>query len=50
MRIRPATVEEAPTIAVIHVAAWREAYRGLMSSEFLASLSVEKERSNGRRR
>ncbi|MBU6953533.1 GNAT family N-acetyltransferase [Hahella sp. HN01] len=42
MRIRPATVEDAPTIAVIHVAAWREAYRGLMSSEFLASLSVEK--------
>jgi GNAT superfamily N-acetyltransferase len=39
--IRDATVEDADGIARVHVTAWQETYRGLMSDEFLDRLSVE---------
>lgn len=38
--IRPATPDDSPTIAEIHVASWQAAYLGLLPGEFLASLSV----------
>jgi ribosomal protein S18 acetylase RimI-like enzyme len=41
MSIRDATSADARTIAEIHVAAWRAAYRGLIPDDYLASLSVE---------
>jgi ribosomal protein S18 acetylase RimI-like enzyme len=37
--IRPATIEDAPAIARVHVASWRETYRGMLPEAFLASLS-----------
>lgn len=40
--IRPATVEDAHTIAMIHVASWRETYTGLVPQAMLDKLSVEK--------
>ena len=40
--IRPATPADAEAIARVHVAAWREAYVGIVPDDFLASLSVEK--------
>lgn len=41
---RGATVEDAATIARIHVASWQRAYAGLMPAAFLAGLStVERE-------
>jgi GNAT superfamily N-acetyltransferase len=36
--IRPATVEDAPAIARVHVASWRSTYRQLLPKKFLASL------------
>jgi GNAT superfamily N-acetyltransferase len=41
MKVRAATVADARTIAEIHVAAWRTAYRGLMPDDYLAALSVD---------
>jgi len=38
--IRPATPNDAPAIAAIHVRAWQVAYEGMLPSEFLAGLSV----------
>ena len=40
MKIRPAAVEDALRIAVVHVSAWRAAYRGIVPSEYLDGLSV----------
>jgi ribosomal protein S18 acetylase RimI-like enzyme len=37
--VRPAESEDAGEIARVHVATWRSAYRGLLTDEFLASLS-----------
>ena len=39
--VRPATLEDAPGIADVHVATWRTTYRGLLPDDFLASLSEE---------
>ncbi|HZE59355.1 MAG TPA: GNAT family N-acetyltransferase [Burkholderiales bacterium] len=39
--VREAKPADARTIAEIHVAAWRAAYRGMIPDEYLASLSVE---------
>lgn len=39
--IRDATIEDADGIAYVHVTAWLETYRGLISDEFLDGLSVE---------
>ena len=41
MLIRPARLEDARQIAEVHVASWRDAYRGLLPDELLDSLSVE---------
>jgi ribosomal protein S18 acetylase RimI-like enzyme len=37
-RARP---EHAPTIAALHVAAWREAYTGILPDEMISALTVE---------
>lgn len=39
-RIRPAAPEDASAIAALHVAGWREAYRGLLPTKVLARLSL----------
>lgn len=39
--IRPATLVDAPAIAGVHVSSWRSTYRGLLTDDFLASLSDE---------
>lgn len=36
--IRPATPADAERIAAVHIASWREAYRGVVPDEYLASL------------
>jgi ribosomal protein S18 acetylase RimI-like enzyme len=38
--IRGATLDDAPEMARVHVACWREAYDGLLPAEALAALSV----------
>jgi ribosomal protein S18 acetylase RimI-like enzyme len=40
--IRPAELADARKVAEIHVATWKEAYRGIVPDEYLQSLSVEK--------
>ena len=42
---RLATIEDAETIAIIHVCTWRVAYEGIVPAQYLASLSVQ-ERAN----
>lgn len=39
--IRPATLNDAPAIARVHVSSWRSTYQGLLPDDFLASLSEE---------
>jgi ribosomal protein S18 acetylase RimI-like enzyme len=39
LNIRPATINDAPAIARVHVASWRTTYRDVLPEEFLASLS-----------
>jgi ribosomal protein S18 acetylase RimI-like enzyme len=41
MRIRPADLADAASIARFHVRSWQETYRGLMPAEFLNNLSIE---------
>ena len=43
--LRLARIEDAETIATIHVCAWRVAYEGIVPAQYLASLSVQ-ERAN----
>lgn len=38
VRIRPATVEDAPGIALAHVRSWQTAYRGILPDNFLDAL------------
>lgn len=40
--IRKATLEDAPAVATVHVTAWREAYHGIISDDFLANLSIQR--------
>ena len=40
MSIRPATFEDVPALAALHVAAWRAAYDGLLPQALLDSLQV----------
>lgn len=40
MLIRPATPDDAHGIAVVHVRAWQQAYRGLMPQPVLDGLSI----------
>jgi len=39
--IRPAGLDDAPAIAAIHAAAWRETYAGLLPAAMIAALTVE---------
>jgi GNAT superfamily N-acetyltransferase len=43
--VRTATQEDAAAIAATHVAAWREAYRGIIPDSVLSGLSLEQRRS-----
>jgi L-amino acid N-acyltransferase YncA len=42
MHIAPAKLEDARQVAEIHVTAWQSAYHGILPTEYLASLSVDK--------
>lgn len=42
MDIRRATPEDADAMAILHVASWRAAYRGLVPDAFLDSLEVDR--------
>ncbi|HAZ40288.1 MAG TPA: GNAT family N-acetyltransferase, partial [Exiguobacterium sp.] len=42
MRIREARLEDASTIARVHIDAWRETYQGIIPDPYLAQLSYEK--------
>jgi GNAT superfamily N-acetyltransferase len=42
MRVRAAEPEDARSIAVVHVASWQGAYRGLLPDAYLAGLSVDR--------
>ncbi len=39
--VRTATLEDAPSIARVHVDSWRTTYAGVMPNDYLASLSYE---------
>ena len=39
--LRLATIEDAETIATIHVRTWQSAYEGIMPAQYLASLSIQ---------
>lgn len=47
--VRPATLQDVPSIARVHVDAWRETYQGVLPSEFLQSLSYESREEQWRR-
>lgn len=49
MQLRPAAVEDARGIAVVHVRSWQAAYRGLMPQQVLDSLSVAEREANWER-
>jgi RimJ/RimL family protein N-acetyltransferase len=40
LQIRPALLDDAASIATIHVEGWQEAYRGLMPQNYLNSLNI----------
>lgn len=40
--LRQATVEDAVGIATVHIASWRETYRGIVPDEFLDALSIQR--------
>ena len=42
MLVEPATPGDARSVAQVHVQAWQAAYAGVLSDEYLASLSVDK--------
>lgn len=42
--VRPATPDDAPGVAVVHVEGWREAYAGIVPQEILDALSVAQRR------
>ncbi|GAA1845367.1 GNAT family N-acetyltransferase [Brevibacterium marinum] len=42
-RVRPARVCDAARIAEVHIAAWRAAYRGIMTDDVLDSLDLERQ-------
>ena len=49
MQITVPTAQDAKAIAELNVLAWQHAYNGLMPSEFLANLSVEKREAGWRK-
>jgi ribosomal protein S18 acetylase RimI-like enzyme len=48
--IRPARVEDAPSIARVHIDSWRTTYNGIVPDEVLAGLSYEKRERDWRMR
>lgn len=44
MRVRPAILADASSVAVVHVESWRSTYRGLVPDEYLDGLSVDRRR------
>jgi ribosomal protein S18 acetylase RimI-like enzyme len=48
--IRPATPDDAERIAAVHIASWREAYRGVVPEEYLAALDEPAEADRWRAR
>lgn len=46
LEIRPLRVDDAATVAGIHVRSWQAAYAGLFPDEYLAALSVEERAAN----
>ncbi len=42
LTVRRATLADAPAIAEVHVAAWRETYTGIVPAPFLADLKAER--------
>ncbi|HNH26830.1 MAG TPA: hypothetical protein PLR93_07410 [Anaerolineales bacterium] len=40
--IRKAVLKDASAIATVHVAAWKEAYRGIVADEVLNNLSIQR--------
>lgn len=44
--VRPAHLDDVPRLAEIHVAAWRAAYRGIMTDEFLDGLDEDRFAAN----
>lgn len=49
VKIRPATADDAKSIATVHIASWREAYAGIVPSEVLAGLDVDQRTEQWRR-
>jgi ribosomal protein S18 acetylase RimI-like enzyme len=47
--LRLATIEDAETIATIHVRTWQTAYQGLVPDQYLSSLSIQKRANLWRR-
>jgi ribosomal protein S18 acetylase RimI-like enzyme len=41
IQISPASVEDAPAIATIHIQAWQAAYKDIIAADYLAALSIE---------
>ena len=42
MRIRDAKIDDAPSLAQVHVESWQIAYRGILPALYLANLSIER--------
>jgi ribosomal protein S18 acetylase RimI-like enzyme len=42
IRIRKAVMDDAAGIATVHIASWKETYRGIVPDEFLDNLSVQR--------
>lgn len=40
-QVRPASIQDARTIATMHIEAWRKAYAGIVPTEYLDSLSAD---------
>ena len=49
MKIYVATSEDCPAVAEAHVESWQHAYRGILSEQYLASLSVAEREAMWRR-
>jgi GNAT superfamily N-acetyltransferase len=47
--LRLATIEDAETIATIHVCTWQTAYKAIVPAQFLAALSIQKRANMWRR-
>lgn len=44
VRVRPATIADAPSVARVHVESWRSAYGGLVPNEYIDSLTIDRRR------